>query len=563
MRNNSKYLSLFFIVMFVLSVHSCKTEEVMDATSKFSVSSLASPLDSAIFNGSFVVDCADNIKWKIKSNSSGSWVSLLHKVNGVSTLITPGEAIYKGRDTIQITVQKNLGTPDRTAIVNFLALNPDSSVFKVLDYYINQKGSSFFNPSGGTIDNPYLITTVDQLLALAANVNSGTSYAGLYFKQMNNIDLSSVSNWTPIGVVANPFMGNYDGQSFEIQNIKISKSTKGYQGVGFFGVVKGTSALLASVSNVTVKGSGAGTDIVATVGDGASSTTIGGGVAGVIGIAQAYANVTGCKNYAYVSGGASSVGGVIGHIGTPTGIIGGWTPPSQTDGSTVTVSKSFNYGTVEVTLPNNHQNGGFVGCNLGGHIKWCANLGTFYTNTVSRSGGFCGYNNGIVEECYNSGSIKGSEAVPTANAYGQAGVVVYLGNNGIVRNCYNAGTIFKNDASIGGIIGTIQASISSFTVQNCYNAGQVQLTSGGAIGNFQTTNAALVSSVSSCYALSGNLATKLISQNAPAGISDTQIKFLTTSQAKAQASFSGWDFTTVWQIQEGATYPTLRNNPPQ
>ena len=33
---------------------------------------------------------------------------------------------------------------------------------------------------------------------------------------------------------------------------------------------------------------------------------------------------------------------------------------------------------------------------------------------------------------------------------------------------------------------------------------------------------------------------------------------LTTAQLWQQASYTGWDFTTVWQIDEGSGYPTLR-----
>ncbi len=35
---------------------------------------------------------------------------------------------------------------------------------------------------------------------------------------------------------------------------------------------------------------------------------------------------------------------------------------------------------------------------------------------------------------------------------------------------------------------------------------------------------------------------------------------LTTAQMKQQASFSGWDFSNVWGIDEGASYPYLRAN---
>jgi hypothetical protein len=35
----------------------------------------------------------------------------------------------------------------------------------------------------------------------------------------------------------------------------------------------------------------------------------------------------------------------------------------------------------------------------------------------------------------------------------------------------------------------------------------------------------------------------------------------TTAEMKQQSTFVDWDFDTVWQIDEGETYPYLRSNP--
>lgn len=34
----------------------------------------------------------------------------------------------------------------------------------------------------------------------------------------------------------------------------------------------------------------------------------------------------------------------------------------------------------------------------------------------------------------------------------------------------------------------------------------------------------------------------------------------TTEELKQQSTFTGWDFETVWNINEGSTYPYLREN---
>ncbi len=36
---------------------------------------------------------------------------------------------------------------------------------------------------------------------------------------------------------------------------------------------------------------------------------------------------------------------------------------------------------------------------------------------------------------------------------------------------------------------------------------------------------------------------------------------LSAANMKKQASFNGWNFVSVWQIEEGVTFPYLRANP--
>ena len=98
---------------------------------------------------------------------------------------------------------------------------------------------SFPTESGGagTVDNPYKITTADDLNKLAADVNSGTKYTDTYFKLMNNVSFSCTSDWddltseennfTPIGnSTSNSFRGTFDGNGMSISGIRIYKNTK-------------------------------------------------------------------------------------------------------------------------------------------------------------------------------------------------------------------------------------------------------------------------------------------------------------------------------------------------
>ena len=109
-----------------------------------------------------------------------------------------------------------------------------------------------FSGGKGTVDNPYKITTADDLNKLADDVNSGTKYTDTYFKLMNDVSYEHTSTWndttstennfTPIGNSSNSFRGTFDGNNKSISGIRIYKDTKtaASQDIGLFGVLRGT-----------------------------------------------------------------------------------------------------------------------------------------------------------------------------------------------------------------------------------------------------------------------------------------------------------------------------------
>ena len=117
----------------------------------------------------------------------------------------------------------------------------------------------------GTKEDPWLITSCDDLIALARFLNSGdaasfdTENAGIgncygyYFKQTADIDLKGVENWAPIGYSGGEgiyFAGNYDGGGHIIAHATSSGKVDGdgYATAGIFGWV-----LRGSVKNLHVK----------------------------------------------------------------------------------------------------------------------------------------------------------------------------------------------------------------------------------------------------------------------------------------------------------------------
>ena len=90
--------------------------------------------------------------------------------------------------------------------------------------------------SGNKNGGDTIINSTAELNAIRAD---SSTLAGNYILAAD-IDLSSITNWQPIGNAANPFTGSFDGGGHEIKGI----TTSGYEYAGLFGYVQG-----ASISN--------------------------------------------------------------------------------------------------------------------------------------------------------------------------------------------------------------------------------------------------------------------------------------------------------------------------
>lgn len=89
----------------------------------------------------------------------------------------------------------------------------------------------------GTKADPYVISSAEDLAALAELVNSGEHFEGTYFVQEADVDLAGLE-WTPIGEFGteNHFDGLYDGDGHCIENITITQGGN----CGLFGQLGGT-----------------------------------------------------------------------------------------------------------------------------------------------------------------------------------------------------------------------------------------------------------------------------------------------------------------------------------
>lgn len=128
-----------------------------------------------------------------------------HKV--VSKTITPGKGDFGGGQTILYQVNMTKGSTT--------ALNTDGD---------------------GTADNPYILSTVDDLLAMKGKLLNGET---VYFEMDSDIDMASIPNWAPLNnnqqINFNRYI-HFDGKGHLLKNLRCS----GEAYASFFGVLCGT-----------------------------------------------------------------------------------------------------------------------------------------------------------------------------------------------------------------------------------------------------------------------------------------------------------------------------------
>jgi len=147
-------------------------------------------------------------------------------------------------------------------------------------------------------------------------------------------------------------------------------------------------------------------------------------------------------------------------------------------------------------------------------------------------GGLVGVNEGTLVRCFVSGAVSGS--------YDVGGLLGY-NVDGVIRQCY-ASVSVSGEFEVGGLLG---GNVYEGSLAQCYASGAVTGDDflGGLVGNDGGTGFATNSFWDTVA--SGQAASALGAGR-------------TTAQMKQAATYTGWDFTNVWGIAEGVTYPYLR-----
>jgi len=385
----------------------------------------------------------------------------------------------------------------------------------------------------------FTITTAEELAGLRQLVNAGTNdFRNKTVKLGANIMLNSTTNWQnwtttppartwiPIGTNNNRFNGTFDGAGFTIQGVYISNAND-YQGL-FGGVGAGTIKNL-KVTSSHIKGKNA--------------------VGGIVGSNQ------GTISNSYFSGktiGSTYLGGLVGY----------------NNGGDISDSYSIG-GTVSGTGDNV---GGLVGFNFG-------RISTSYsTNSVQGNsfvGGLVGNNSATIDNSYSTGTVKCGVAQEMSRAY--CGGLVGNNYGGKIYRSYSTGEI-TDDAyitfignHIGGFAGKNENAVKKIIAEEvsevlgeslveigCAIGGLIGCFVGYAIGSKYGT--AMVSDI---IGAEGEITLshydkQTSGQKKPiaSGQANDGVTGRTTVEMKKQATFSSWNFTKIWDINN--SYPFLR-----
>lgn len=405
--------------------------------------------------------------------------------------------------------------------------------------------TSFEAGSGSTLD-PYEICNYDQL-KLATNYSSNS------FILINDIDASSSASensgqgFIPIGTSGQKYSGTFDGANHTISGLTITR-TQDYQGL-FGAISSGATVKNLRITGASITGSGSYFGLLAGQSSGAITNVISEGTVegsdysgGLIGSTEG-ATVTDCSTSGSIIG-AETAGGLIGNAESTTISNSFSTASVQTYsgntggllGHSYAGSITDSYATGQVNS-GGEAAGGLVGSSSTTITKAYA-TGNVIITSGDMAGGLIGSNTGAVSKSYATGQVTGSDFSSSL------GGLIGFSMGGTITNSYAQGNVVGGTYSsrVGGLIG---GATLGATITKTYSKGTVSGSSnlGGLIGWKYAT-----ATVSSSYY-----------DSTTSGMSDTgKGEPKTTTEMKQQTTYSGWDFSTIWNIDEAQTYPYLR-----
>lgn len=387
-----------------------------------------------------------------------------------------------------------------------------------------------------------VVVTMLPTTAVALTVKNDASTIGIYtaedlhairnnlsgkYKLMNDIDLASWGNWTPIGgafyIEGESFCGELDGNGYAILNMQVffDDSDDEFFG-GLFGCCTGASIHDIIVKNCRIE------------------------------VNAQYATVGGITGYSDCAIETAEVSGTIIAKGASSCIVGGIA------GEGVSFSNCNNYASITEagTCASQKAYAGGISSTACGMVSHCNNYGS--VTTKGFSGGIVAVlsgnlQDGEVSDCYNYGNITSDQI---------AGGIVGTVENTSITNSQNVASIqiSSNGSPEGHYAGGIAGKATNSPITNCKNNGMVACKSGGAfaggiVGNISDTEAIMFCSNYEDVSATGNtrnynsFAGGIVGVASNTSVSESYNTGDITASAKYGGSFSSGD--GAWAMAGG------------
>jgi hypothetical protein len=433
-------------------------------------------------------------------------------------------------------------------------------------------------PAGGTGGtgvgselDPYLVETYAHLQAMNDNL-------GWYYKQVATIDGDGETAFVTIGTSSTPFTGQFDGNGYKIQNVIVNTSGSGNR--GFIGYANGATVLNTVLEDWTVGGSfdqnigvmvgfaknstftdcftsgvtytGTGLDCGGFCGEadgnvtftrcGTTATVDIGNTAsdqlgGFIGAAQDNVDFIDC----YARGAVGAFGQVVNTTGR--GGFVGW----STDSSSVSFTRCYAAGAVPQKGNSGYEQRsgrrtkqGFIGMS----IDYLQTYTDCYWDSEATLSNVAGPGRPEVQKTGMTGD-------PTSGTY----TIHFDGKSTVIQWNDTWSSITSKLEADHGVGEILTYNVTYPSQDNFDDNSDLELIFQGSL---EGTDVAMISFTDNL--VGGTIGSPSEYRTAIASLDATDgMNAQTTAEMKTQSTFTNWDFTNVWVMTEGSTYPMLRD----
>ncbi len=384
----------------------------------------------------------------------------------------------------------------------------------------------------GTTNDPYKIYTVSDLRLMKADSK------GCYIL-MNDIDLNN----EPFETISfsGAFNGVFDGNNYNIKNLNLISSD------GYYSLFKSTKD--ATIKNIHIE------NVTMTINPDVSVIDAGGVTCAA-------------TNTKFINCSVSGIGSING-IWCGGLVAMGWDSNSFTDCSVSGISISGStVGGIVGSSDNDSLTRCYTSANISGDHFIGGLIGNWGTNSYRR-------NNLFISNCYTTGNISYTESTMAEKYVG--GLVGYSSTNIYdtstinisISDSYTTGDINGLEYA-GALIGyeRNESKYIKLSFSNCFSLSNITANKSSglsfALGDFTVTNCYFAGKLygDEKYGLTNRTmaVTNSYFNGEINGVKNYTNSKLTSAMIK-KVTYVNWDFSNKWKIDEGISYPYLKNLP--